>query len=273
MNPPPAIEDRVRAADGTELHRSRWEPGGEGRGEILLVHGLGEHIGRYARTAGDWAARGYRVTGVDLRGHGRSEGRRGHVEAWQDFHADLDAAATGLERPFVVLAHSMGGLVATDWLRERQERVRALLLSSPLLGVAVAAPKWKLALGRLLAKIAPRLPLSNELDAADVCSDPAVVQRYLEDPLVFRHITPRWYVEMEAALERVHAAAGSFRLPLYLNLAGDERLVGNPQALAFADAWGGPSERRVWDGLRHETLNEPQGPQVLAAMAEWLERL
>ncbi len=267
---PPLGQTRVRAADGTELLLRRWQPDGPARADILLVHGLGEHLGRYERTASSLAQRGFSVQGVDLRGHGESDGRRGHVDRWSDFHADLDAASSGLRSPFLLLAHSMGGLVALDWLRERRDRVSAVVLSSPLLGVAVAAPRWKVALGRLLSKVAPRLPLSNELEADGVCSDPEVVERYLADPLVFRSITPRWFVEMEAALERVHGSCPSFAQPLYLNLAGDERLVSNPHALAAADAWGGPVHRVVWDGLRHETLNEKRGPEVLGKIADWL---
>ncbi|MBL7007557.1 MAG: alpha/beta hydrolase [Planctomycetes bacterium] len=266
-----ATESTIRAADGTELWGRRWEPATETRGEILLVHGLGEHLGRYQDVAAGLTARGFALQGVDLRGHGRSAGRRGHVERWSDYHADLDAAARGLRRPHLVLAHSMGGLVALDWLRDRPDQVAAVVLSSPLLGVAAAAPRWKVLLGKVLARIAPRLPLSNELDPEGVCSDPKVVERYLADPLVFRSITPRWFVEMERALERVHTAAPALRHPLYLNLAGDERLVSNPQALALADAWGGAVTRVVWDRLRHETLNEQAGPTVLRAIIDWLE--
>jgi lysophospholipase len=264
-----ALERSVRAADGAELHLRRWEGAGADR-DLLLVHGLGDHLGRFEHVAAAANARGWDVQGVDLRGHGRSSGRRGHVEAWSDFHADLDAAAAGLREPFDLLGHSMGGLVALDWLRERQARVRSVVLSSPLLGVAVQAPRWKVALGRVLARVAPRVPLSNEFDARQVCGDPEVVRCYTEDPLVFATITPRWYVEMEAALARVQAAAADFRLPLYLNLAGEELIVSNPAALDFAERWGGSVERRIWDGLRHETMNERSHPDVLAGVFDWL---
>ncbi|RMH03265.1 MAG: alpha/beta fold hydrolase [Planctomycetota bacterium] len=264
-------EDRVAAGDGTPLWRREWRPDGCERAAVLLVHGVGEHLGRYDRHARALADRGLRVRGVDLRGHGRSGGRRGHVRRWADYAADLDAAAAGLPEPFLLLAHSMGGLVALDWLRGRRPRVRALALSSPLLGVGVRAPGWKVVLGRALSRIAPGVHLPNELPPEGICSDPEVVRRYLEDPLVFRSITPRWFTEMERALARVRAAAPAGRQPLYLNLAGDERLVDNEAAEAFAEAWGGPVRRRRWPGLRHETLNEPQGGEVLAAIADWFE--
>lgn len=266
------VLDDLRAADGMLLRRWRWQPPAPVRGEILLVHGLGEHLGRYERVGAAAAARGWRVHGVDLRGHGRSAGRRGHVRSWTDYVADLEAAAGGLSPGHAVLAHSMGGLVALDWLRERQQRVAAVALSSPLLGVSAAAPAWKVALGRLLSRLAPALPLANGLPPDGICSDPAVVRAYLADPLIFRTVTPRWFVEMERALERVHDHAGQFRLPLYLNLAGDERLVSNPRARALAAAWGGAVETHEWEALRHETLNEAEGPRVLAAILDWLER-
>ena len=149
-----------------------------------------------------------RVTLVELRGHGKSGGRRGHVKRWHDYVEDFQAAAGTVGRPFVVVAHSMGGLVALSALQEPvHPQVRGLAISNALLGVAVEAPKIKLAAAGFLSKVLPWIPLSNELDSSMISRDPEVVRAYLEDPLVLDTMTMRFAAELMSAVERAGAKA------------------------------------------------------------------
>lgn len=267
-----AAAGRVRAADGVDLAVRRWPARGRERLRLLLVHGLGEHLGRYEPAARAWSGRGIRVQGCDLRGHGLSGGRRGHVERWEDYRLDLDAACP--EAPFAVFAHSMGGLVALDWTLARLAGAgpapAALVLSGPLLGVAVELPAWKRALAGMLDRIAPRLRLDNEIPLDDLCTDAAVVAAFERDPLREGRSTPRWYAQMRRAIARVQDGLPRLHVPAQIHLAGDERVVEAAAVEAAAAAWPGPCRLRRWPRGRHELLNEPFGGEVAAEIGDFL---
>lgn len=266
------LEHSIQSADGTRLRLVQWSPPGEARDEVLLIHGLAEHAGRYGHVARALTAAGYRVTLVELRGHGQSEGKRGHVDRWQRYVEDLQAAVAFLRQEPLLVAHSMGGLVALDALRQGLA-VRAVALSNPLTGVAVQAP-WYLELAKgLLTRLAPALSLQNPLDPKLVSRDPKVVSAYLADPLVFRTLTPRWATEMEAAIERVQAHAGQYRLPALGLLSTGDAVCDHTAALRLLEAWGHPiHEARVYDGLYHEVFNEPEQDGILAELVAWLDQ-
>ncbi len=260
----------LQAADGMRLEQHLWPASDAASGQVLLVHGLGEHLGRYHHVAAALNACGYQVQGVDLRGHGRSDGKRGFVRRWQDYVLDLEAIAATIEGPYLVVAHSMGALVALDFLRSPRP-VPALALSGPLLGFSVQAPWWKLKLAGLLSVLLPSLSLSNELDAGQVCSDPEVVAAYQADPLNFSSATPRWFTEMRQALVRVHQAAPAFQLPLHIQYGALDQIICQRSLLEFAAHWGGTVETRVWPDGRHEVFNERFSAEVLQALCDWLQ--
>lgn len=256
------------SADRTRLTGWRWDPP-EVRGDVLLVHGLAEHLGRYGHVVRALNAAGYRVTGVELRGHGSSDGRRGHVDTWAQYVEDLRAAAAAIGGPHAILAHSMGGLVALDHLREGS--AWAAVVTAPLLGVAVRPPRWKVAAANVLSRWLPRLPMSNELDTRDISTDPEVVRAYEADPLVYGTVTPRWFTEMNAARERVLAHAERYEVPLLAAWGTGDRITSGAAIEAFASRYGGPVETRPYEGLFHEILNEPDKEAILDGIVTWLD--
>lgn len=256
-----ALTDEVRTADGIPLLRRSWRAAAAPRARALLVHGLGEHLGRYEATGAALAAADVECSGADLRGCGRSSGRRGHVERWTDYHLDLDAVAP--PPPFVLIGHSMGGLIALDWALARAAGrgagppPQALILSGPLLEPAVRVPAWKRLASGLLDAAAPRLRIPTGIPLADLCSDSAAVAAFAADPLRDDRVTPRWYAEMQRACRRVRAALPTARIPAQFHLAGEERIVSAAAIVAAQAAWGGPSELLRWPAGRHEILQEP----------------
>jgi lysophospholipase len=257
--------------DGTRLRVARW---GEADRDILLIHGFAEHIGRYEHVAAALVKAGWRVTMPELRGHGQSEGKRGHTIAWHRYVEDVQATAAMINRPFVMVAHSMGGLVALATLAEPlTPACRALALSNPLTGVLVKAPAWKTSAAGLLSKIWPSLHMSNEIDARVISRDPEVVRAYEADPLVFSTLTPRWYTEMVAAQAAAHAAAPNYKLPLRLMVSDGDRLCNPTTSRELASRWGGPKEVVEYGPLYHELFNEPEKEQVFAGLVEWLEKV
>jgi lysophospholipase len=270
---------KLTSADGTALNARAWQPAAEApaRGQVLLVHGLAEHLDRYDHVARALTEAGWRVLGVELRGHGDSAGKRGHVAAWRAYVQDVEAALARAAAPCWLLGHSMGGLVALDLALSRVEAgggdppLLGLVLSNPLLGVAVVAPRWKTALAGLLSKLLPRLSLSNEVDPELISRDPRVVRAYRDDPRVFSTITPRWFSEMLAAIERVNGAAGRYDLPLLMLTSDHDGLCNTAAARAFLSRYGGQAQERRYPELYHELFNEPEKEQVLAEMLAWLE--
>lgn len=256
------------SADGTRLRivRSGATTPSTGR-DLLIVHGLAEHAGRYAHVADAFAARGWRVSILELRGHGHSGGKRGHVNRWQDYVDDVSAAVKTISPEFAMLAHSMGGLVALESVRLGLQP-RRLALSNPLLGVRVQAPFVKEKAAHLLSRVWPSLSLTNELNPSMLSRDPAVGEAYARDALVYNTITPRWYTEMRSAVERVTQA--SFSLPARFHLSETDPITDPPVSRALAGR--NPSmDLREYPGMLHELVNEVGKEQVIADLADWLE--
>jgi len=260
---------KLHNADGTELAHYRW-PNAAAKAEVLLVHGVGEHMGRYSVLAEALNQADYQVSGVDFRGHGHSQGKRGHVSKWQQYVSDLQTAADAVAGPYLLIAHSMGTLVSLDFLRQPNQ-AQAVALSAPLLGVAVEAPAWKTVAARLLSRLWPSLSLSNEIDASEICADPEVVDRYLADPLTFHTITPRWFTEMTAALQRVNAHAARFDLPLWTSYGDLDQIVSRPAVQDFITTYGGEVCFKGWPNGKHEIFNEAFQQQVFSHLIAWLD--
>jgi len=264
----------VTSDDGTPLRLARWEPADGSTKNALIVHGLAEHAGRYEHVAAALVAAGWRVTFVELRGHGESGGQRGHVSRWHRYVEDLQAAAGAVGQPFVLVAHSMGGLVALSALREPMApAVRGVAISNPLLGFRVQAPPIKLKAALVLSRLLPRLPLANEIDTSKISRDPDVVARYEADPLVYSKITPRWFTEMSNTMMEERAAAPEYRLPMHMMLGDGDGICDPTMALAFTEQYGGPASKVVYPGLYHELFNEPEKDQVLSDLSAWMDGL
>lgn len=280
MSPDPALPDAIPTPDGLVLAVRRWDPPGRAaRGTVLLVHGLGEHVGRYEHVARDLAGRGWRVIGFDLRGHGRSTGKRGSIPRPDSLLDDLALVIDRVARPLtpagtrlVLLGHSLGGLIAALFAARGTRPIEALVLSSPALAADLTiAQRLQLFLGGLLA---PDLAVSNQLKVDRISHDPAVVRAYREDPLVHDRITARLALATLAGGREVLAAAPRWRPPTLLMWAGDDHLVAPSGSERFAAAAPPTVVRsRRFDAMYHEILNEPDAAQVFAALADWLDAL
>jgi alpha-beta hydrolase superfamily lysophospholipase len=251
----------VDSADGTRLRVVVENDAGR---DLLVVPGLAEHAGRYAHVTR--ALPGWRVHVLELRGHGHSGGKRGHVMRWGEYVEDVKAAARDLRPGWALVSHSMGGLVSLSAVLEGLAP-KKLLLSNPLLGVKVQAPRLKVAAGKLLSRIFPGLSLYNELKPEWLSRDPKVGEAYKTDDLVYDTITPRWYTEMLAAQGR--ALAGTYTTPLAM-FVGDADAITDPAVnLAFAERTR--AAVKVYPEHRHEIFNEIGKEKVLADVAEWLD--
>jgi len=279
----PSIARHVAAADGTDLLVRHWpadeaEAGGAWAGppwaHVLLVHGLGEHSGRYEHVGDQLTGAGLDVTAYDHRGMGGSGGVRGDVVHWSQYHDDLTvrlsevrAAAHG--RPVVLYGHSLGGLIVAGYLLTDRPKPDLVVLTSPALDSTL--PGWKKRLAVVAARVRPTLALANDIDGATLSRDPAVAAKTVDDPFCVKVSTVRFGAEGLAEQARVRAGApGGFGIPTLVLHGLDDGLV---PAGASEVLDGAPLvERRTYPGLRHELHNEPEGPEVIDSIVAWLRQ-
>jgi alpha-beta hydrolase superfamily lysophospholipase len=269
--------------DGMALVRRDW-PSADARGTIVIVHGLGEHIGRYAHVAARLNANRWSVVGYDQRGHGASPGERGRIAAHDDLLADLAALVDDVRAeasgPLVLLGHSLGGLVVARFVAGAlesppppwQRDVDALVLSSPALDIGMTGAKR--AVLATLETLTPNLGIGNGLDATGISRDAAVVAAYRADPLVHDRIAPRLVRFLADAGPVVRGLAPRWRVPTLLLYAGSDRLVVPAGSAAFAAA--APAAivtARPFASLFHEIFNEPEQNEVLSVLTAWLDTL
>jgi len=277
----PSIVSHATTKDGTDLLVRHWPPdeteaGGAWAGppwaSVLIVHGLGDHSGRYEHVGDQFVTAGLDVWAYDQRGNGGSGGRRGHVDRWSQLHDDLEerlravrAAAEG--RPVVLYGHSAGGLVVAGYLTlpDRPQPDLAVL-TSPALDSTL--PGWKLSLARVLGKVAPTFEIANGIDPATLSRDPSVGERAAADEVTANSTTARFGAEALAEQERVRRDCGLISVPTLVLHGLDDGLVPASASEVLATVPG--VERRTYPGLRHELQNEPEGPQIMDEVIAWL---
>jgi alpha-beta hydrolase superfamily lysophospholipase len=263
--------DTAPGADGTPLHLRHWLPGGEPWATVLVVHGIGEHSGRYRRTGRIMAEAGLDVYAFDLRGHGLSGGRRVYVRIWDDYLDDLESRLAAVRepgRPLVLFGHSMGALLCLTYACSNRPAPDLLVLSAPPLEASV--PRWQRVLAPILGRLAPTLVLANPIAGEQLSHDPAVGAAYFADPLVQPRSTVRLGGELFKAMKAGRRGLAGLNVPTLVIHGGADTLVPTSASEPLAAIPG--VERRVLPGLRHETLNEPEGPQVVAGIVKWIRR-
>jgi len=258
------------------LFRRAWMPPSPRR-TLAIVHGFAEHSGRYDHVGAWFSTRDYAVHAYDQRGHGRSDGERGHVDAFSLFLDDLESfldvvRSEHSEQPLFLLGHSMGGLLTSALLAERKPDLVGAIVTGPPLVLGPGVSRLKLRMARTLRRFAPHLRMSAGIRSSDLSRDAKVVQEYDEDPLVFRQPTASLGAEMLDAVARIAPAALQVRTPMLLLHGEADRLCPPSGSRAFHAQLRGTGHRlRVYPRLRHEILNEPEQEQVFEDILAWIE--
>jgi len=276
-------EGQRTTADGLELYWQSWAPSAP-VGVLVVVHGLAEHGGRYRETAEAFAAVGWAVFAVDLRGHGRSANVPGagrvHVGRFTDYFQDV-AAIIEVARehhaglPLFLLGHSMGGLITISYVLKHAPGLAGAIISSPALGTHpdFKPPALLRLLVSILDRLAPRLRFPSDLDTEAISRDPEVVRAYLDDPLVSSKVSARWYAEILRSIKRAHADGPTLAVPMLLMQSGSDRLVDPAATARWAEAApSGQVDFVNWNGLYHEMFNEPEKRQVRRRALDWLQQ-
>ncbi|MBN1439757.1 MAG: lysophospholipase [Anaerolineales bacterium] len=270
------IEGTFPGVRGIEIYHQAWLPEGEAKAALLIVHGLGEHGGRYGNVVNRFVPLGFAAYALDHIGHGKSGGRREYVERFDDYtdtlaiyHRIVQARQPGL--PVFLLGHSMGGLIAVYYLLEHQEYFRGAVIFAPAIRVPGRVSPAVIAAGKVLAVLAPTAEILP-LDPRAVSRDPHVVEAYIRDPLVHhRKTSARLAAEILKTILAIENKLGKISLPL-IALQGTADKLAHPDSARMLYDRAGSADKtlKLYEGLYHETHNEPEREKVLDDVQAWL---
>jgi len=275
-----SFESNWTSADGITFYVRGWEPDDKPKAIIGLVHGLGEHTGRYEHVAKALTDAGYAMVGFDLRGHGRTGGARGHFPS-------LDAVMQDIRRLFQLLAekypnipqflygHSLGGFLSLRYAIQYGEKLKGVIATDSALRSALQEQKAKVAMVKILGSLVPTMSVPSGLDPVTLSRDPEVVQKYINDPLVHYQTSLGFGKASLSAIDFCFTHAKEFAPPLLIMHGKADKLAypsGSEDFAKFAGETNKDVTLKLWDGLYHEIHNEPEKAEVFKFMIEWLNK-
>lgn len=264
------------ARDGTRLFWRTDRPS-QPAAFLVLVHGYAEHLGRYVEAVAAFTAAGYAVHRADVRGHGQSAGKRAFVDRFDDYLSDLDLLLARVReqssgKPMFLVGHSHGGLIAARYLLDNPGAVRGAVLASPYFRLKLRVSPVKIWAGKLMARILPSLPMSNELKPEQLTRDVAIQKQTAADPLYQQVATPGWFVQSSGAQETVLRRASEFVTPFLCIHGGADPIVDPAASREFSEAATSKDKKhKQYDGLLHELFHEPERDQVFRDVVSWLD--
>ena len=271
------FEGHFKGASSNDLFFQTWAPD-KVRGIFVITHGLAEHSECYHPLAKVLSEDGWLVYAWDLRGHGRSEGKRGYVKSINSYIDDLGSFMEVMRAQndfnkdnLVFFGHSMGGLITLRYLQTRDVQYGALTLSSPALGLSMPVPKFKEALANVAVKWMPSLTMFNEIKYVDLTRDEEMIRSYQKDNLRHDKISPGLFLSMIENFKAAIESAEGIRNPVLMQLAGEDRLVSSPVARAFFDQL--PNKKNqliVYPESYHEIYNDLDREQVIRDLKKFI---
>ena len=266
------------AQDGTSIYWKGWVPDKAPKAVVHVIHGYAEHIDRYGNVVGELLPAGYAVFGTDHRGHGKSEGKRGHVKSFQEFiddekqfwHNIIQTKFPGI--PYFVLGHSMGSLIAMNYVEQDADGVKGLVLSGTGSLPGTDIPKILLTITKILSKILPAVHVKSPLPPEFISRDMDVVKAYIDDPLVYNVITPRLAYEMNRYVVIGAQNSGKIKIPVLIQLGSKDTAFSGQRQL-FEMIGAKDKTFKLYEGLKHEVYNElaADRAKVLADLKNWLD--
>ncbi len=271
------FEFERKSFDGLSLYFQGWQPNEEIKGVICLVHGLGEHSGRYEHWAALLSSAGYALLTYDLRGHGKSGGQRGHASSFDDYLKDTDillkeAADKFPGKPCFLYGHSLGGLIVNYYVLSKKPKLAGVIVTALSNKTSLQEQKVKILLSKILGSLTPAMTIQTGLVPSTISRDPEVVERYIKDPLVHHQVTVGWGKSALQVISWSDQHAGEWTLPvLYMHGEKDE-LGYSEGSREFSNKIKGDCTLKIWPGLFHEVHNEPEKELVFEYLLDWLDR-
>jgi alpha-beta hydrolase superfamily lysophospholipase len=265
------------AFDGLKLYFQCWQTDQDQKGIICLVHGLGEHSGRYTHWAGLLNQAGYSVLTYDLRGHGKSEGQRGHIFSFNEFIEDSDLLLEeARERypkvPLFLYGHSLGAIIIWYYVLRKKPQIEGVILSALDYKNALEEQKVKVLMAKMLGSLAPKISLSSGLDPLTISRDPEVVSLYINDPLVHKQLSLGFSKSSLNAIAWANHHTSEWTLPVLVMHGEEDRLGYVEGSREFASKVKCDCDLKIWPGLFHEVHNEPEKEEVFEYLRNWLDK-
>jgi alpha-beta hydrolase superfamily lysophospholipase len=260
-----------------QLLFQKWQPATGTRAVIAIVHGFGEHSGRYMNVVNHLVPLGFTVYGFDHRGHGRSPGKRGHIMGWNEFREDVKhfidkIHQEGADKPLFLYGHSMGGSIVLDYVLHYSEGLNGVIASGPILAQPAVSP-FLLMLSRILSKIWPSFSIDTQLETRAISRDAEVIKAYEKDPLVHSMASVRFGTELTAMMKWTHNHACDLKIPLLILYGEADRLVPPAGSRKFFENVNlNDKELYVYPGGYHEPHNDTEHQTVLNDLERWLQK-
>ncbi len=268
----------LTTSDGLQLAGQYYTPSSDTKGVVVLLHGMGEHFGRYHHVAEFFSSIGYATVGVDHRGHGKSQGKKGHTPSYEQLMDDIDLLMKKTNelfpgQPVFLYGHSMGGNLAANFTLRRKPAMKGLIVTGPYFKLAFNPPAWKVKLGKISAGIIPGLTQPTGLEVEAISRDEAVVSAYKNDPLVHDKITSAFFVAVHTAGPYAIEHAKDLHVKTLAMHGAEDRLTSVEGTKEFANNNPQMVELKLWEGLYHEIHNEKEKQEVFNYIAGWLAKV
>jgi len=262
--------------DNIKIFALEWSPEKKATHCVTLIHGLGEHIGRYQDFASYFNSKSAVVTALDLRGHGKTAGLRGHIPSWNAVLEDISTLVSRNAKqypgiPQFIYGHSMGGTIALSYVLNKKPKIEGIITSAPMISTYEPVSPIKLDLAKLMNRLMPSFSMDNGLNRNVLSKDVAVIDKYNHDPLVHGKISARLGWSFIETGQDLLANASRFPLPLLMMVGSDEKIVSRDDIKRFTDS-APKSEYKIWPGLYHELHNEPEWKEVLDYAENWMSK-
>lgn len=268
---------QLATSDGLHLSGISYTPPGEIKAVVVLLHGMGEHFDRYKHVADFFSTIGYATVGMDHRGHGNSDGKKGHTPSYDQLMNDIDLLMNKTKemfpnKPIVLYGHSMGANLAANYALRKKPSLQGLILTGPYFRLAFNPPAWKIKLAKITAGIIPTLTQPTGLEVKAISRDPKVVEAYEADSLVHDKVSSAFFVNVHSAGPYAIEHANELSMKTLAMHGTADRLTSSKATEEFANKNPQKVELKLWDGFYHEIHNEPEKQQVFDYIANWLSK-
>lgn len=267
-----------RTSEQLKISGRVWTPIEQPKYVIAVIHGMGEHIGRYRNMAQYWTSKNAAVIGHDHIGHGKSEGKRGHIFSIKELLSGVEDLVSRINQqfpglPIILYGHSMGGNVALNYLLRKPFSVKGAIITAPYLKLAFEPPPFKIKLAKLMLNLYPSFSQRTNLDVNALSHDESVIKAYLKDKYVHDKITASMFIALHNAGLYALSHASELKAPTLLMHGTADQITSHEATMAFAESSKIVSELKLWDNLYHEIHNEPEKDQVMNYQSDWINKI